>query len=487
MFLIEHEKLKDNLSAARKVCLTIDHWAAHHKGYVGITAHWYDPESDLKSKKKACIALRRITGRCTYDVLAKLIESVIAECKITGKVSHCITDSGSNFLKAFREFGNQEQNLAPDDAADPEPAMHELPALQPIEVTDIFDQIPDAESESLYELPPHMRCAAHRLNLVATNIGGLDNDKAKKVYRSLTGKLQAVWNKQNYSVLTSDKIKETLGILFVVPNKTRWNSTFDGMVRVQKLIKTKREEMTALFIALELRPITENETKFLDEYLKVLTPIALALDVLQGDIVVTCAYLLPTILNILEEWKALEHTELTYCSGWLCELTANLKTRFEDDLESPFLKVASALHPHFRLAWLNDNTTTKEVTDLVKAGLSKYDTAPSAAETTVAGGETEEMSTQNSFFWRIQKRKNELQRGGVNSVYSKWLTWCSADTDDIPDVLKNAFIDYNTSIPSSAAVERLFSLGKRVLSPTRTLLSDEAFEWMVILPTCFKA
>ncbi|KAK4008667.1 hypothetical protein OUZ56_013800 [Daphnia magna] len=36
-------------------------------------------------------------------------------------------------------------------------------------------------------------------------------------------------------------------------------------------------------------------------------------------------------------------------------------------------------------------------------------------------------------------------------------------------------------IPSSAAVERLFSLGGRVLTPTRTLLSDTHFEIIVFL------
>ena len=35
-----------------------------------------------------------------------MIESVVAEFKLSGKVTHCITDSGSNFVKAFDEFGS---------------------------------------------------------------------------------------------------------------------------------------------------------------------------------------------------------------------------------------------------------------------------------------------------------------------------------------------------------------------------------------------
>jgi hypothetical protein len=43
------------------------------------------------------------------------------------------------------------------------------------------------------------------------------------------------------------------------------------------------------------------------------------------------------------------------------------------------------------------------------------------------------------------------------------------------------FVKYNTAIPSSAAVERMFSMGKDVLKPKRSKLSDEHFEMLVFL------
>ena len=45
----------------------------------------------------------------------------------------------------------------------------------------------------------------------------------------------------------------------------------------------------------------------------------------------------------------------------------------------------------------------------------------------------------------------------------------------------STFITYNTAVPSSAAVERLFSLGKDVLKPKRGRLSDKHFEMLVFL------
>ena len=60
--------LKTDLDKVDHVCLTIDHWASHRKGYIGFTAHWYD---NKQTRKHACLALRRIVGSCTFDFWQK--------------------------------------------------------------------------------------------------------------------------------------------------------------------------------------------------------------------------------------------------------------------------------------------------------------------------------------------------------------------------------------------------------------------------------
>lgn len=98
----------------------------------------------------------------------------------------------------------------------------ELDNPRPIEISDVLDNV-NIEKTLNFSLPPHQRCAAHTLNLIATgDILEAEKDATyKTISRRVFSKCQSIFNKQNQSTLCADKIKEILGRYFITPNATR--------------------------------------------------------------------------------------------------------------------------------------------------------------------------------------------------------------------------------------------------------------------------
>lgn len=331
-----------------QVCLTIDHWSSHRRGFVGVTAHWL--EEDVA--KHACIALRRVIGKCTYDVLAELIHGIIMDYNIEGKISHCITDSGSNFVKAFEEFRLIDEINDSIEESNEEDLEEQL---EPVALDSIMGEPHDEQ----YTLPPHFRCAVHRLNLIASDAEkALTNPVCKKVYRSLMGKVTQIFNKQTRSTLASDTIMAELGELFKIHNTTRWNSLFDALTRVKQFIDNKKTEVDNVFKHFDITPITSDECHFLTEFLEVMEPLAASLDLLQGDSV-SIGYLLPALYDLLEQWKSMmtEGRHRKFTTGLVSHLIAEVKRRFDKELNSEEFMVAAAVHPSFRMHWVPADET----------------------------------------------------------------------------------------------------------------------------------
>src|ERR1700761_5422277 len=60
-------------------------------------------------------------------------------------------------------------------------------------------------------------------------------------------------------------------------------------------------------------------------------------------------------------------------------------------------------------------------------------------------------------------------------------TVCDLDVLNAYLLVRKVFLQYNTVLPSSAPVERLFSMGGYILTPHHTRLSDTNFEMLVLL------
>lgn len=113
-------------------------------------------------------------------------------------------------------------------------------------------------------------------------------------------KLQLLWNKQSSSSLNLDIIQKHFGPFLILKNETRWNSEYDAVTCIVRLLRNKSKGMKRMFVELNLIPLTPNEEQYLKEYSKIMRCFTEALDILQGTANNRLGYLLPKISELKE-------------------------------------------------------------------------------------------------------------------------------------------------------------------------------------------
>ncbi len=196
---------------------------------------------------------------------------------LEGKIMQTVTDNGANFLKSFRKFGPRSRIAATahrppaEDKDDVEEVLPSQPQPQPLDrnerddgaggghdVDDELEQEPTqyvhvadilaqgSEEGGLYKLPEHLRCAAHTMNLVATtdvrNV--LENYSLHK--SAIDHKANELWKKQRASTNAVDIIQKSKGRRLVTPGQTRWNSKYDALVCLTKLMEGENTRQVIL-------------------------------------------------------------------------------------------------------------------------------------------------------------------------------------------------------------------------------------------------
>lgn len=123
---------------------------------------------NLKNEVSELITSLLILESATYDKLASEIFNVMVAYEIGGKVTYIVTDNGSNFVKAFREFGTTEDD-SESEAEDEEDDLatrllqendenEEISSVSAGDLLDCFDQNFDEDDNSIpLVLPRHLR------------------------------------------------------------------------------------------------------------------------------------------------------------------------------------------------------------------------------------------------------------------------------------------------------------------------------------------
>lgn len=131
--------------------------------------------------------------------------------------------------------------------------------------------------------------------------------------------------------------------------------------------------------------------------------------------------------------------------------------------------IASCLHPKFKTNWLSGEekkVAESYLEDLL--GIRSSNNSPNLPD-----------DDHDDFFNFYQESTPESEEEELQ----RFLKSKNCDINLLENFpkIKKLFIKFNTALPSSASVERLFSIGNTVLSPFRGHLNDDLMEHQLLL------
>jgi len=284
------------------------------------------------------------------------------------------------------------------------------------------------------------------------------------------------------------------------PNATRWNSEFDSVNQVNELAKEKPEVLNSVFDAVGLNRLTPTDQEFLAEFTTLMGSVAMALDILQGEKNMYYGYLVPTIVQLKRRIESAQTSGegLKHCNPLAKALLDGISKRFDNILDNDEAILAACVHPLFKFDWIDDRRERKKAEKIVKAALITEAKLQGVPATATAPPDTTDRATSScnaggGFFNFASKRAKVPSPTTAEEAAELELEKFLETSEDVKvliegfPLLKKVFIRSNTPLPSSAAVERLFSLSGLVLSSLRGGLSDDHLEMLILLKAnaCF--
>lgn len=178
---------------------------------------------------------------------------------------------------------------------------------------------------------------------------------------------------------------------------------------------------------------------------------------------------------------------LNFCvelkDGVLLQIDKRFPHAFDFNLDDPTSKkfILSAMsHPKFKLSWL-PNDRIEMCKSLLINELKNQQKLNEINEQNIV----ETSSSDETDFFSILRKNKELTHE-IKSIEMNVLSFfeetsCNIEILNIYPTIKEMFIKFNTTLPSSAPVERLFSTAIQIFTARRNRLSDEMFGKLLFL------
>lgn len=533
-------ELKMLLSKQSHICVTADVWSSRAQSYLGVTVHFINESFDRESY---LLGFKQLKQRQTYDVLAKALDEIFKDFGIEkSQITNIITDGGSAFCKMFKKYGDSidviclntngeeieladsENVEAVDDGANV--AETELDIVQQFMqdengeefVNEIlnFDNIThnahnahnDDDFDNYFDndfqgntdpneiqLPAQRRCVSHLLNLLAKDFEKHLSGNAKAAFNKTFNALHSLWVIVRVSSRAKTICKEILNATLKYPCETRWNSKLDcvrqcNQVVIQNKLNDLIDKLKSSLnsnTAEQLRKFTANDFSVMRQYEQVFGHVANSLDILQGEKNNSQGCIMPVLISMKTRISQLRETNNIIKD--FKELILNLidnrfKNYFKYNELNKDLILSAASLPRYKTTFIESAVDREYVKNLLVLECEKL--CKERMEQRVNSQNVESSATDDSDF--IVCFADNFNHSAsidfqIKSEVSQFLIDVRKENSILRDYrfIYPVFYKYNTTLSSSAPVERVFSQSLIIFTPRRNRITADNFEKTIFL------
>ncbi len=433
-----HQLVNNLIVAAVGVCVTLDIWSNRNmQSFIGVTAHMcvdYKLEAVL-------LACRKMTGRHTAVNVLASFKAIVSEYALDGKLVGIVTDNASNMCAAF----NLEGQAVPVNNHDE----------QEDDVGDVEDLESDPEPYS--QLPPHMRCFCHTLQLVVR-----DGLLASKALNNAIRKTSRLVSHVRKSISATELLEMYPKLQQDVC--TRWNSEIKMLRSVLQIPRALLEQLDTPY------KLTAHDVDILTEFVKIMEPFEVATDQHQSHKSPTSSLVIPTITGLHKHLAAIECIHNKMLVTALSRSMTKRLTQYETD--SNYIR-ATILDPRFKLRWA-DRPRWTALTDDIRSITPVPENRPAVQAVPSLFSYLPEVAQEN-----IDEATAYLDEPCTPFHDDPLQYWQGKDLErQFPELAKLSQ-KYMCMQSSSSAIERMFSSAGKITRPERSRLSKDVVEQLM--------
>ncbi|GBN64396.1 Zinc finger BED domain-containing protein 1, partial [Araneus ventricosus] len=453
-------KLKEVYSGNEigSVTLTTDCWTSSNgDSFMAVTSHYLNFDMELNSNVLECFLF---TESHTSENLAIELKKVADEWNIKDKIVLCVSDNAANITKAIKEILQWR----------------------------------------------HFGCLAHTINLAVKN-----SLEVHENVKDLIKKIKSIVTHFKRSTKSSNKLTEIQKQNGLQPKKlindveTRWNSTFDMLVRFTELEMSIRT--TIALLDKDVDALLPEEWLLAQKIKLVLQPMKELTDFISGEKYPSASSVIIVIQGIQEDLKELKTKKENHAVFGLMEsLESELMMRVGSLEESSIFTNSTFLDPRYKNIFFSKEETAdltkKKITDLLEEEITLEARAQtshstgSRPETTISC--TSSSASIPSVLWRRFDRISEsyktvgTSRSRAIAEVGRYLEEPLLDRNKNPlkwwqehgynfPYLKKLVRKHFCPIVTSVPCERIFSRAGLILNERRTRLSSDKVKKLVFL------